>query len=328
MATIKDIANLAGVSIATVSRVLNYDESLQVPLSTKQKVFEAAEQLEYVPKKRKKKKTAMQIGICSSYSLGEELTDTFYLSIRMAVEKYLREKEISFKYIYWEEKNIDIEVDGIICIGYFSQEAFDTIGAYSKPVVFIDSAPDNQKFDSVVVDLYEASMEILNYLWEMGHQNIAFIGGRDKADEERGRRDLRQECYENFMVSKNKYQEEYVRVGDFTPKAGYLLSKELLELKNRPTAIFLANDSLAIGCYRGANELGIEIPGDISVIGFNDLATSKYMIPPLTTMRVYMDYMGESGVDLLLEKIESEREITKKIVIPTKLKIRNSVKKI
>ncbi|RRD96437.1 LacI family DNA-binding transcriptional regulator [Clostridiales bacterium COT073_COT-073] len=328
MATIKDIAGLAGVSMATVSRVLNYDESLQVSLATRQKIFEAAEKLDYVPKSRKKKKESLQIGICSSYSLGEELVDTYYLSIRLAVENYLREKGISFKTIPPEEDLTEIDVDGLICIGYFAPDNVERIRTYRKATVFVDSSPDKEIFDAVVIDLWEASRTVLDYLWAMGHREIAFIGGKDKADEQRGRRDQRQECYESFMREKQNFRQEYVRVGSFTPKDGYLLSKELLRLDKRPTAIFLANDSLAIGCYRAADELGIAIPGDVSIIGFNDLATSKYMVPPLTTVRVYMDFMGESGVDLLLEKIENDRELPKKVEIPTKFKIRESVKRI
>ena len=313
MATIKDIANLAGVSIATVSRVLNYDENLQVPLATRQKIFEAAEKLDYVPKSRKKKKETLQIGICSSYSLGEELVDTFYLSIRLAIENYLKEKGIGFKAVSWENTASEMEVDGLICVGYFEEEAVAGIRRYRKPTVFVDSSPDSEVFDAVVIDLWAASLALLRHLWEMGHREIAFIGGKDKADEERGRRDSRQDCYESFMREKGRFREEYVRVGSFTPRDGYLLSKELLSLEQRPTAIFLANDSLAIGCYRAADEMKISIPEDISIVGFNDLATSKYMVPPLTTVRVYMDFMGESGVDLLLEKIESEREIRKRL---------------
>jgi len=101
--------------------------------------------------------------------------------------------------------------------------------------------------------------------------------------------------------------------------------KEALEKPDRPTAFFLGNDSMALGAYKAISEAGLDIPNDISIIGFNDLPGSKYMVPSLTTIRVYQDYLGQAAVDLLLESIGSNREFRKKVVIPVKLMERDSV---
>lgn len=93
----------------------------------------------------------------------------------------------------------------------------------------------------------------------------------------------------------------------------------------RPTAIFTANDSLAVGCYKAIEEAGLRIPEDISVIGFNDISIAKYLIPPLTTVHIYMDFMGAQAVNTLAERIYTNREISMHISIPTKLMIRESV---
>ena len=116
------------------------------------------------------------------------------------------------------------------------------------------------------------------------------------------------------------------KFGDYYAKYGYRLLKELYNERNMPTALFVANDSMAAGSYRAAYELGLKIPDDISIIGFNDIPTAKYMVPPLTTVRLYMEFMGEYAVKLLEERIVRGREICVKVSIPTKLYVRDSVK--
>ena len=106
------------------------------------------------------------------------------------------------------------------------------------------------------------------------------------------------------------------------------MMKELLELPDRPTAVFVANDSLAIGCYKAVNEKGLAIPEDISVVGYNDIPAAKYLVPPLTTVHLHMDFMGEQAVSMLAERILTGREIAIQTLIPAKLVIRESVRKL
>lgn len=103
------------------------------------------------------------------------------------------------------------------------------------------------------------------------------------------------------------------------------MGKEVLNLKDRPTAIFCANDSLAIGCYKAIQEAALKVPDDISVVGFNDISMTKYLVPPLTTVHVPMDFMGEEAVNLLSERINTNREISMHVSVPAKLVIRESV---
>ena len=118
MATIKDIAEKAGVSIATVSRVLNYDETLNVQDETRKRIFEVAEQLDYQVKDKKKRKRKLKIGVLYSYSLEEELEDTYYLSVRVAIEKKLAEEGYKKYRINSGDTKEDLSVlDGIICLG-------------------------------------------------------------------------------------------------------------------------------------------------------------------------------------------------------------------
>ena len=122
MSTIKDIAELAGVSLATVSRVLNYDETLNVQEETKKKVFEAAEQLEYHMKEKKKRRRRLKLGVICSYSPEEELEDPFYLAVRIAIEKEIEESGFKRVPLSIEDSMEHFAaVDGIICLGTFSR---------------------------------------------------------------------------------------------------------------------------------------------------------------------------------------------------------------
>ena len=326
MATIKEIAELAGVSLTTVSRVLNYDETLNVQDETKKKVFEAAEQLEYRMKEKKKRKKKLKLGVMCSYSLEEEREDTFYLSVRVAIEKEI-EKE-GFKRIVLNVNDSAekvSEVDGIICLGTFSHSMINRIEGLQKPVVFVDTTGNREISDSIVTDISHSVEVVMEYLWKQGHRDIGFIGGRELDSDGNEVLDSRFPKYKSFLEERNYMRDEYVKIGGYTPKYGYRLTKELLEQENRPTAIFAANDSLAVGCYKAIIEKGLRIPEDVSVIGFNDISMIKYLVPPLTTVHVHMNFMGSQAVKMLVDRIQSERTVNMHVSVPTSLIIRESV---
>ena len=327
MATIKDIAMKAGVSIATVSRVLNHDETLNAQEETKQRIFEIAEEMEYEVRTQKKRRRKLKVGVFYSYSPEEELQDPYYLCIRLAIEKKLEKEGYIKQSVNLDDKPEMLNgLDGVICTGTFTKRMIKLIDAWECPVVFIDAHPNPQKYDSIVVDFEQAVEEIVSYLVECGHTKIGMIGcrGEDKDGDEIV--DARMQCFQKSLTKRGLYHPEYTKFGDYYAKYGYELLKELHNEGNMPTALFVANDSMAAGSYRAAYELGLKIPEDISIIGFNDIPTAKYMIPPLTTVRLYMEFMGEYAVKLLEERIVQGREICVRVTIPTKLYVRDSVK--
>jgi len=328
VATIKEIAEMAGVSAATVSRVLNFDDTLNVQDETKQRVFEAAERLEYQMRDKKKYKKKLKLGMISSYSLEEELEDTFYLSVRIAIERKLEEEGFKkFPVNLGDSVESTSNLDGLICLGTFSESMVNKVKSFHKPAVFVDALGDLDLFDSVVTDLRHSVKKVLSYFLQEGHKKIAFIGGRDVDVDGKEVVDLRVPIYRSFMEERGILNEEYIKIGGYTPKHGYRLGKELLAMEERPRAIFTANDSLAVGCYKAIQEAGLCIPEDISVIGFNDISIAKYLVPPLTTVHIYMDFMGSQAVSILAERIYSGREISMHISLPTKLMVRGSVSK-
>ena len=201
MATIKDIAAKAGVSIATVSRVLNHDETLNVQEETRKRIFEAAEQLEYTVKVQKKRKKKLKIGVLYSYSPTEELEDPYYLCIRLAIENELEEK--GYKKIpvtFADNAESLVGVDGIICSGTFSKTMVEKIGSWDKPTVFIDSNPDISRFDAIKIDYNQAVKSIMDCFLAHGHTKIGFVGCLETDPDGRELKDERMIAVKEFLT--------------------------------------------------------------------------------------------------------------------------------
>ncbi|GAA0177831.1 LacI family DNA-binding transcriptional regulator [Clostridium sediminicola] len=329
MATIKDIAKKAGVSISTVSRVLNYDKSLNVQDSTRKKILEIAEKLEYITvRERKNRKDSFVIGIAHFFSEKEEIGDPFYLSIRVAIERKCSEENIRFfRLDKFNQFQINETLDAIVAIGGFDESQIIQLSSMSNNIVFVDSSPDENKFDSVVLDFRKSVFDTLDYIIEQGHEQIGYIGGeRYIVGKNNKERDYREMAYREYMTHKGNLNEKFIGVGSFTHEDGYNLMKSCLENEKLPTAFFIASDPMAIGAYKAIIEKGLKIPDDISIIGFDDIITAQYLVPALTTVKVFTEFMGETAVELMVEKLKTGREICKKVTIPTKLIIRDSCK--
>lgn len=335
MATIKDIANVAGVSIATVSRILNFDKTLNVSEETRKKVLSTAEEMNYVTiKERKNKLKNYTIGIICSFNEIKELSDPYFLSIRMAIEKKCLEDNVGFKSLYLSNLVKDNtynykDLDGIIAVGIFESDEINRLRELSPNIIFIDSSPEEWEFDSIVVDLKYGTKKALDYLYKLGHRDIGYIGAKvipHNSDKGIELINYRESTYKKFMIDINNYREEWIFKGNFTPEDGYMLMKEALKLKKLPSAFFIASDPMAIGAYKAIQEEGYSIPNDISIVGFDDIATAQYLSPSLTTVKIFTDYMGEIALETIMERIKEERHLSKKIVLPVKLIIRDSCK--
>ncbi|WP_200416077.1 LacI family DNA-binding transcriptional regulator [Virgibacillus salexigens] len=329
MATIKDIANQAGVSPATVSRVLNYDASLSVSDETKKKIFEAAEDLSY-RKKATKRNSSKQIAIVHWYTEKEELSDLYYLSIRLGIEERCKALNIQSDVYFLD--NIDEisneEVDGIIAVGKFSATQVNELTTVSPHVVFVDDSPDEDKYDAIIIDFEKATKTVIDYFLNTGHESIGLIGGREQLKgEEVARTDLREKTFITYMKEKAMFDCNYIFVSSFSVDEGYRLMKQAINQlgDHLPTAFFASSDVMAIGSLRALHEANIAVPERVSVIGLNDMSVAKYVFPSLSTVKVYTEVMGETAVDTLMERLEG-RKIAKKIFISTSLVIRKSVR--
>ncbi len=327
MATIKDIAQKAGVSIATVSRVLNYDMTLSVGDETKKKIFEAAEELSY-KKKPVRKQESGKIAVLQWYTEKEELEDLYYMSIRLGVENRCRHHGLHMTN-YFQDNVEDLkedDVQGLIAIGKFSKQQVNELYSLTKNIVFVDTSPDEERFDSIVIDFEKATRKVLGHFIEKGHTQIGYIGGREVfKDKTSVIEDPRESAFKRYLIEKGMFDETFMYIGSFSADDGHALMKKAIHDHGGllPTAFFAGNDSLAVGALRALLEEGISVPERVNIIGVNDISISKYVFPSLSTIKVYTEIMGETAVDTLLERIEG-RKTAKKIFIATKLVIRNS----
>lgn len=332
MATLRDIAEKAGVSLATVSRVLNYDTTLSVAEETKKRVFQVAQDMNYKTLRNRKDpgqiKDRMLFGLIYWYSDQQEMADPYYMAVRTGVERECQERNIDLVKLYKHADGIDpakLEgLDGIIAVGKYSQSEIDLFERAARQFVLVDYAPSDD-YDCVVVDFRKAMGEVLDHLIGLGHEHIGYIGGHEYVVEDEPIRDEREVSFYEYLALRNLYDGDQVWTdGHFTAEDGYRLMGEALKAERVPTAFFVASDSMAIGAIRALHEKGIRIPEEVSIIGFNDIATSKFLQPSLTTVKVYTEFMGESAVELLLDQIQSKRELAKKVVVPAHLVKRES----
>uniref|UniRef100_A0A7U3YF48 Transcriptional regulator, LacI family n=1 Tax=Geobacillus sp. (strain Y4.1MC1) TaxID=581103 RepID=A0A7U3YF48_GEOS0 len=330
MATLKEIAEKVGVSVATVSRVLNYDTTLSVSDETRKRIFEVAQQLNYktLRERSQQAKERFRFGLIHWYSERQELDDPYYMAIRLGVEKECFERQIELVKLFKQNGSYPEErmehLDGIIAVGKFGPKDVSAFVARTEHIVFVDCSPDEQKFDSVVIDLRKSTIMVLDHLLQLGHQKIGYIGGREYVDGQTPLHDEREATFYEYLYLKGIYDSRYVWTGSFTAEDGYRLMKQAISAKDLPTAFFIASDSMAIGALRALHEAQIPVPNHVSIVGFNDLPTAKFIHPPLTTVKVYTEFMGETAVELLVERLTTKRTICKKVVVPTKLVVRES----
>ena len=331
MATIKDIAQTAGVSPATVSRVLNYDKSMSVSDETRKKIFDIAEQLNYKKSKRQKKTSPQthRIAIVEWYTELEELDDLYYYSIRLGIEKKARELGYDIVRFFTNDSLSQLEqIDGIIAIGKFSSKQVQELEQYSPALVFVDSDTLDQGHSCVTTDFEHAVTHVLDHFLEQGIREIGMIAGREEtADGTISLDDPRLSCFCRYLSDKGLYQPAYVKVGKFSSESGYQLMKELIDHQKEqmPKAFFIASDALTVGALRALQEAGIAVPQDVQIISFNDTSIAKYIYPPLSTVTVFTEEMGKQALQILDQMIKTdESPIPYMIKLSTKLTLRES----
>ena len=329
MVTLKDIAKKAGVSTSAVSRILNYDPTLQVPETTRNKVFNEARNLGYIKKnvKRKNAYENIKVGIVQWYTIDKELTDPFYLSIRIGAENYLSKMNYQIFRIFRNENNYFNKIqnlDAIICIGKFSKEEIADFRKISDRIVFLDMILPKIYVSSVTMDVENAVNDALEYLWNLGHRKIGYLGGKEYTSDNEYYKDKRIITFRNFCNKHNILNENYIIEDEFTIESGYSMLQKLLKTKPMPTALFCANDLIASGAMRAATEAGIKIPEDLSIIGYNNDQGTAFTNPHLTTVNVPSAKMGEFGARLISIYLQEKRVHPVNIVVPCELVIRES----
>ena len=323
-----DVASLAGVSHQTVSRVVNGHSNVKE--STRLKVESAMQDLGFRPSRAARSlvtgRSAM-IGV-----LSHDTTLWGPASVLHAVQSAARELGftvalISLKSIYPAavlaglEEFANIGVEGVVIIAPQTVE-YEVLRKIpgNLPAVIIEGE-ESRGMPSVEVDQIQGAVIATEHLIELGHRNIAHISGPSNWFASQARKNGWQQA-----MNQAKLKAVHCMEGDWSPNSGYLATKEILKTR-AITAIFSGNDEMALGAYRAINEAGLSIPGDISLVGFDDIPTSAYFAPSLTTVRQDFDQCGHLALTVLLKMVRRERIQAKKILVAPELIVRKSTAK-
>ena len=219
-----------------------------------------------------------------------------------------------------------ITSSSIIIIGEIRPGQLNLLKSLNDKIICVDAYNFDNSIDYIKFDMRHSVQIVIDYLLNFGHRKIGLLVGRNQIV--KNLVDFREKYFIEIMKEKNLYYEEFVKVGEFSADSGYKMMQEILKLEKWPTAIFSANDSIAMGAYKAIRDEGLKIFDDISIIGFNDLKISKYMTPPLTTLKIDTKIIAEETLNVLLELFENNRNYRKKVYLPVELIERESCKNI
>lgn len=338
LVNIRDVARKASVSPGTVSRILNNDPSLSVNEKTREKVYRICEELNYIPRKYKNRSQRNSIGIISAISREEEIDDLYYRQIR---EKIVRSsKELNYRvdfmiYLPNLENSWDRvkEVDCIIVIGYIQQEIHQQIYQLNQQLIIVDDYYCSSEYSSVSVNFHKEMLDILDYVYSMGHRRIAFIGGKNQRlmlnnDHVPDGLGDREQAYVDWITAHKLDCRAFIGK-QWYAQSGYDLTNQLLkEEKELPTVIIAASDMLALGILRRLNEEKIEVPKNISICSFDDLEIAGFLTPSLTTLKIDIDKMVFWIMKLCQNMMSEKENLPTQIVLTGKLIERESLQSI
>jgi len=331
VSTIKDVAKMANVSITTVSRYLN--EFPNIRDDTRTRIAEAIRTLNYrtnVAARGLVTKTTKTIGVIALTRVDDFFENPFFVYAlkgicRIAVsEDYdvllsttATEEDHSLdKWIHGQR------VDGIILMkSRRIDPAVETLVQEKFPAVLLGRPEFGQRVSFVDNDNIRAAFDVTDHLLKLGHRKIAFIGGQENLVVTEDRLTGYRTALESGNVS---LSEDYVCVGRYETQTGYNRCSVLLNLIDPPTAIVASDDVIAVGVLQAVHDLGKTVPRDLSVVGFNDIPSSEFTIPPLTTVRVNMEELGATAAQLLFQRLIEPERPPRHIIVDTQIVIRNS----
>lgn len=344
MVTLKDIAEKANVSTATVSYVLN--DSAQISKKTREKVLRVVEELNY-----KGNKIAKSLRTNKTNTIGvivEDMTVFNSPQIIDGINEYVEQKGFhiilsnlrinkkvnnQFKKISTisseiEENIYDLlgrQIDGIIYIGEHPRDVSDLVGCIDKPVVYTYCYTNREKDYKVNYNDKEAAYNATKYLIDVGHEQIAVISGLiDSYTTHQRLQGYQQALADNNLV----FDPGYIKTGDWEYETGYNKCKELFSQENIPTAIFAFNDLMAAGVIDAANDMGINVPEELSIMGFDNREFSYFCKPKLTTISLPLRDMGVKSAELLINIVDDKKVAKRDIKLGCNIIKRDSIVKI
>jgi LacI family transcriptional regulator len=332
--TMDVIASKLGISKNTVSLALRGMPGISE--STKKAIYDIAAQLGYQYKSNSSKATTRNLCLVIAKSTRDSIG--FFSFIQVGIEDEAKRNNVNTIIHYYDENDDIFEVpncvkdgmvSGIITLGRISHKTINSIVSYNLPVVMVDNYFDDLVMDCILTDNQCGGYVAAEHLIKSGHKEIGFLGDIYSSvsfyDRYQGYlkalRDYKMQLNERYSVIDKKLED--VAIDD--------ISNIMSDIKNQgglPTAYVCCNDAEAIVILKVMKNMGISIPGDISIVGFDDIETARNVTPELTTMKVQKELMGKRAVCKLLEKIEDEDGPAEKILLSASLVKRQSVRKI
>ncbi len=311
MYTIRDIARLAGVSVATVSGVLNNKPTVKPALVDR--VKKAMEALDYHPDH-----VARSLRVRRTCTVGmviADVTNPFFTEVIRGVEKEAQSNSYSVILCdanedpalerHYLSTLFSRRVDGVLLAPTSSPSAQESRIHKRFPIVLIDRIPLGFSGDAVVTDNFSAAYDGTRHLIELGHRQIAIISGQLNFSNGLDRLDgFRKALQEQHLA----LPDEYLQRGDFQLESGYRCGLELMRLPMPPTAIFSCNNRMTLGLMRALSEVHVHCPEAVSVLGFDDFEWSAYFTPRLTTIAQPAYEMGTQAMQLLLRRLQAPAE--------------------
>ena len=331
MATIKDVAKRAGVSTTTVSHVIN--KTRFVAEETRNAVWQAIQELHYSPSA-----VARSLKVNHTKTLGLLATSSeapYFAEIIEAVEHHCFERGYTLilgnahndlqKQRAYLSMMAQKRVDGLLVM--CSEYPDDLLKMLEEnrniPMVVMDWGESRADFTDTVLDnAFQGGYLAGRYLIERGHRDIGAIPGQLERNTGGGRHAGFLKALQEAGIA---VRSEWIVQGDFEPESGYQAMQQILQQKQRPTAIFCGGDIMAMGAICAADEMGLRVPQDISVIGYDNVRNARYFTPALTTVHQPKAQLGEKALEMLLDRITSKREESKTIEVHPTLIERRSV---
>ena len=334
--TLRDVAERTGVSITTVSRILNGRQSgVPVRDETRERILAAAAELGYKPNL-----LARALRGSRSSLLGviiRDISDPFHLQVLRGVNEVARNRgyRLFLGHVDWSPDVAAVygsmfeqsHADGILFMGDIAggDATLDDLAAHHEHVIGVSDRVGPRRVPGVYVDNVRGTELALDHLWDLGHRSIVCV-----ADERMADGPLRARVYEAFMARHglgDRARTYFTTQPD--PEPGFRLGRELfahLDRPARPTAVFAASDTIAVGLLQAAFQARVTVPDQVSIIGFDDIDTATYTIPPLTTISQSGVEMGRISANLLLDMVEGRREpgTVEDVVVEPTLVVRQS----
>ena len=337
MANIRDVARLARVSPATVSRILNDNQIYKTTDETREKVLRAVTELGYQPLARKRsvsagkeQDTRFAVGCLLATTKGK-YSDPYYLSILSGIEDELSRLGGTVSVIQTEQELEDREVlerllnaglSGLIMMRPLAEPLFERLRSLIPHIVGIDTG--HMPIDNVEYDHLRVSRMAVEYLYQRGHRKIGFIGGSPGGAPLK--RSRRYRSYLETMADLGlEVRQEWILNCEWDDRKCMELVERTHLSSGLPTAFYAASDLMAMAALRSLYQLGISVPKQVAVIGMSNIEMSQYANPPLTTIDVPTVEMGITAARIIAARIRGDATLPKRILLPSRLIERDSV---